>query len=686
MFLKRMLISMLVCFVGYLQVNAQKLKFGEVPISDLKMEVYEKDSSANAVVLFDVTEAFINEEFVIQMQRHVRIKILTDNGLTEGDISLAFRHDDPEQRISKLDVRTYNLTESGKVEKSKLGKKDKYLEKTSDNWSELKFVVPNLKKGSVFEYKYKWTSESIHDLGSWYFQRNIPVKWSEYQVKIPEWFKFMIYKRSYHDFFVDTQGLYNGKATITYRETEYIQRGNAIRATEGKSYLKAMVIDYLGTEYHWVLKDLPAIENEPYMKAKSDYYASVHFQLSRVQFPNSVPENVLNTWSALAEALEKNDLFGERINESRFFKGKINDLLSDSLSETEKLGLIYDHVQKKIEWDNKYRLFAYRNLQDIYESGSGNSSEINLTLIKMLKEVGFKAYPVIISTRSNGEIIDLYPITSQFNHTLISVEVDGKTYLIDATKKGMPFSLLPAEVMNEKGLLIDGSNSRWVTVKSNTKNRHTKVLNYEIDENGNAKGVLDCFMTGQFSYLAKKEIDFLGDQNPYAGNGDVSIFDKRIEDFLIDSVSISEIGNEGAIKYKAHFQLNELASLDEEIVYLNPNVVNSGFENLFKLQNRNYPVDYEFPFSNKLTINITIPQDWQVDEIPKSVLHRLKNRDGEFRRLIQAEGDRITILYSLRINKQRIMPEDYKNLKAMYDLMEKTLNEKITLKRVINEL
>ena len=65
---------------------AQKspLKFGVIPLEDLKMTVYDKDTSASAVVLADYGEAYIRVTSVSAMlnfDRHVRIKILKKDGL-----------------------------------------------------------------------------------------------------------------------------------------------------------------------------------------------------------------------------------------------------------------------------------------------------------------------------------------------------------------------------------------------------------------------------------------------------------------------------------------------------------------------------------------------------------------------------------------------------------------------------
>ena len=66
---------------------AQSYKFGKIPDHQLAMELYEKDSTASAVVLFDVGNAEIDykqSNLKLEVSRHTRIKIFNDDALDLG--------------------------------------------------------------------------------------------------------------------------------------------------------------------------------------------------------------------------------------------------------------------------------------------------------------------------------------------------------------------------------------------------------------------------------------------------------------------------------------------------------------------------------------------------------------------------------------------------------------------------
>lgn len=656
-------------------IIAQQQDFGDVSKEMLEMEVYEKDSTANAVVLFDVAEATIDENLEVIMKRHVRLKILTDDGLSYGDISLRFLPNDGRQEINDIKAQTYNLSESGKIEKEKLGRRDKFENEISETVSEIKFVAPKLKKGSIFEYEYEWKSSTVYDLPDRYFQRSIPVVWNDYRVKVPEWFTYVIVKRSYYDFHVDEQTIYEDRATVRYKVYTGRPLDNNLASRSERQEFRTERFNYSGTEYYWAMKDLPAIKKEPFMKTEDDYYAQVRFQLSRVELPNSKPENVLNTWPRLVSALEDNGDFGKRIDGNKFLKGTISPLTKGKSTELEKMTTIYDHLKKKVSWDGSYRLLADEKFEDVYESGTGSSAEINLSLVQMLREAGLNSSPVILSTRNNGEIIDLYPITTQFNHVITYAEADGNAYLLDATDKDRPFTLLPPNVMNGKGLQVDGDKSRWITLASSTLNRSKQMMNIVLDESGNMEGTLEAVKEGQLSVEPVKAMKKGGEERK-------KYILSNYKGLNIDSVSVRETDTPEKISYKAYLDLPNYLNLNSDVAYLKPLVFDSEFRQAFSLKDRKYPVDYEYPFSRSYITNITIPENWTLEESPKSVLHVLKKRNGEFKRLVQVNGNIITILYSLTIVDSRFMPEDYADLKAMYDLMNKSMNERFVLKKV----
>tara|TARA_R110001599_G_scaffold84130_1_gene226567 strand:- start:55339 stop:57312 length:1974 start_codon:yes stop_codon:yes gene_type:complete len=641
----------------YLQIFAvgQQQDFGDISRAMLEMEVYEKDSTADAVVLFDVGEVYVTEKLEVNYERHIRIKILTDKGLDAGDISISFRDDFPEQEIKGIKAESQYIDENGKVIKTKVGRRDRFENKISDTWKEVKFTIPGLRKGSVLEYRYEMKSESAIDIPDWYFQKQYPVIWSEYTLSIPEWFDYLTYTRGYHPFYVNEEEPYNEIANNSW----------------GGGF------GYSGTKYHYIMKDVPAIEAEPFMKAKVDYLAQIRFQLASYKFPTSARESVLNSWATVLEAINDSDNYGKRLKSSSLLKEKTYDAIEGTETELDKMIAIYDHVSSVMDWNEDHRFYIEEDLDKIYKKGTGNGSEINLILTQMLKEAGINAKPVAISTTNNGEIIGIYPLDNQFNHTITKVVIDDKVYLLDAKNEKRPYTLLPSSAINGKGFVINENNKiEWIDLKNNSDNRLVNFVNVSINEDGEITGNLQSKNYGYLGYLYK---EILSQEDSVMSKEVEEVVFTNADNLKIDSVHVDE-ETVNEFSYSVDFRLETDNS--ENVIYLNPMLIEAITENPFKKKTRTYPIDYDYTFNKRVIINFEIPEGWEIAEYPESRGYKLTKNAGGYVRLVQVSGNKLTVRYDYIISRKRLLPTEYDELRFMYDGIVKDNTERVVIKKV----
>ncbi|RNC79600.1 MAG: DUF3857 domain-containing protein [Balneola sp.] len=643
---------------------SQTFKFGDIPQEHLEMEVYDKDSTASAVILFSNGETdltYRNEEFMLTIKRHVRIKILTDEGLDEGDISIRFRNKNsssPEE-INNIKATSYFLDENGKLNKENIGRRDRFTEELSEYASAVKFTMPNLRKGSVFEYSYELVSNNPLNFPDWVFQGDIPVMWSEYTAKIPEWFSFLTVSRGFHRYAVNEQKTYND-----YFSLRSIYMGDTSER-----------IEFKGTEYRYAMKDLPAIKSEPYMKTSLDYLSHIRYKLASIQMPNSMVDNYMTSWRGLVNGMLENGDYGRRLN-GRWVGREVAGLVDDADSDLHKMVKVYNHVSSVMDWNENYGLWPNKKLEDVYEEGTGNGAAINLVLVDFLRAVGLEAHPVMISTRSHGEVIRTFPGSIQFNHTIVYAEVDGIYHLLDAKDDYLPYNLLHPEDLNGEGLLVYPNEELWVPIDNKSTSSEVCRVNVQITDSG-IKGSLKLTNKGYFAYNRRQQIDY--------EELEKSVKQEILgapDSYMIDSVSISKDVLDESFDLEVDFRIDKNMHVD--VLYINPMVI-GGRENPFKKEDRSFPVDYNYPFSENLVYSMTLPEGWVVDELPQSVVHRLPDNTAEFRRLIQANGNTIMMNYIFRIKKYRFMPGEYDELKKMYDQMTAMLDANIVLKKQTNE-
>ena len=112
---KIILILIVSVLFDYSFAQKGKVKFGKVTEDELKMEYYEKDSSANAVVLYDYGKAYFQRGIIIE--RHKIIKILKDEGKIYADFGIPiFNVSYYPLRFMSFKASTYNYEKENIVE------------------------------------------------------------------------------------------------------------------------------------------------------------------------------------------------------------------------------------------------------------------------------------------------------------------------------------------------------------------------------------------------------------------------------------------------------------------------------------------------------------------------------------------------------------------------------------------
>jgi hypothetical protein len=104
--------------------------------------------------------------------------------------------------------------------------------------------------------------------------------------------------------------------------------------------------------------------------------------------------------------------------------------------------------------------------------------------------------------------------------------------------------------------------------------------------------------------------------------------------------------------------------------------------NPFKQENREYPVDYGFPFMDKYAINIQIPEGYKVETLPASSVVAMEDNLGNFKFMTSQNGNTIQLSAMVQMNSAIISSEYYPTLKEFYQKMIDKQNEKIILTKI----
>ncbi|MEQ9425006.1 MAG: DUF3857 domain-containing protein [Cyclobacteriaceae bacterium] len=662
---KIILLAIMIWASNSLIAQKSPFKFGKVSEVELAMESYPYDEEASAAILGDFGESkFIynkDKGFQIEFEREVRVKIFDKNGYDQADVSINYYDAGGygKEEISLIKGFSYNLV-NGKVVKEKLSKDAVFQEQLSENWFRTKFTLPNVKEGTVIEYSYKITSDYFQNLREWEFQKDIPVLISEYRVTIPEYYDYQLIAQGNHPFTVRDNKPLTEK--FEYEYTSVPGKVLSARTAELESNSKY---------YRWVVENVPAIKTETYMTTVSDYSTKIGFQLVGRKYPGQPYDNLAITYGSFNRTMWEREAYGKRLERLDFLQADIAGLKKEDPSKTAVA--IYEHIRTTINWNDQYGVFPQQNLQKTYKDEQGSVADINMLLVASFRAGGLNAYPVIVSTRSNGKPHPQYPSLERFNYTVASVEIDGNVLLADASAKIYPFGTLPERCLNGRGWQVNDKGGQWVELQNNAVNESLYRISLILGDDG--------LVTSDVQ-IENKGYQAIETRRSFLKDGEEEYFSEIASSIAPWTMASNEVENDDNI-YGSLIEKYTLESGVESagLIYLNPFVAGVIGENPFRSETRSFPIDMETRLKRQHMIEIEIPDGYMVEELPESIVLRLPNKAGSFQYRSSSFGNKISIVSSVSIEKLYHLPGDYPGLKQFFDRVIAKQAEQIVLKK-----
>ncbi len=660
-------------FLNPLKIVAQKdpVSFGEVDIKDVTSKAYDKDLNAEAVILCDYGKTDFqyieNKGFVRIIHRHTRIKVLKTSGINRGTVEVHYFLDKTDnEKISNIKGATYN-EKDGKIIKAKLEKEAIFDTKLNEDYGELKFSLPNVKEGSVFEYSYQITSP--FGLRPWQFQHDIPIVWSEFRLSIPEYFNYVQISQGFRAFDINERG--KQANSINYVE----RSGNVGQA---RTTVTPHQVDFQDGSYRWVMKDIPAFKNEKFITTPQDYVCKIDFQLSSTNFPGEGLNNIMGTWDKLKKNLYENEKFGGYLNKRGAIKTLTASLIEGKTNPKEKMNIIYNYIGNTIQYDEAADyIYTSQSAKQLLETKKGSSSEINLLLVMMLKEAGLEVLPILSSTRSHGKVNTTYPMISKFNYVTAYVKIEKEEHVLDATDPMRPVDMVNSFALNGYGLIIDkGADPLWISTQNVTKTSDITICNLNINDEGNINGKIITQHKGYAALRLRRKL-IKKEKNTEITSSEADEDNLEIKNNTYKNINEFEKPLEGEAKYET----SDFAQVNGDFIYITPMVKFQKKENPLKQEERLFPVDFTYPYEDSYYMTYTIHENYKIEEVPKSMRMQWEDGSVKFEFLAQAMENKVQVVSKLIMNKAVFQPEEYKHLREMFTKLVSKHSEQIVLKK-----
>ena len=628
--------------------SAQKVlpDFGKIEMADLQLKSCSFEPDADAMKLFETQEIeFDLSQYAsrLRTEKRVRIKIFNEKGYKYATIHIPYFSKKRVTKFKDLSGVIYSLDSSGKINIQKLEKKDFFKEKAEDKLGVINFTFPNVKSGSVIEFRFTKIEKDVLQIDPWIIQDEIPTAYAVTTLITPS---FSRVKEK-----VFGEDSINQKVELK---------------KQGYSSLSKRIYDK---------ENIKSFRPEPFMSSYNDNLLKVVFLLiPESNFFLDILTSPQSVWSLAGHTLMKSPNFGGQIK--KIIPG--TETLIDSAKRISKIAdrvrFIYEAVKQKIPDKAEQTLYP-NDLTEAWTNKTGNTAEINLILLNLLKKAEVNCYPLLVSTREHGKVSTDFPSIGQLNGIDVLASDSGKIYLLDASLKFQSYQNPPFNILNRQAFLLGADTMQWVMIEDDRPLLRQNINVYAVmNEEGKIKGNAAIF---NYDYAKSYILDSTLQDEEEKEN---KFFDKKPEGLKILSVK-QENAEDDYNPLVEKVEFNYEPQQTDKFYFINPQFISFQKENPFILENRNSDIDFGCKQKLSLTLTLEIPPAYEIDHLPKSIIVRAPDTSFIFKRIISYDSEQILYSQTFEINQPIFYKEEYAAVQEFFKRAYALMAEEIILKK-----
>lgn len=262
----------------------------------------------------------------------------------------------------------------------------------------------------------------------------------------------------------------------------------------------------------------------------------------------------------------------------------------------------------------------------VFDQRFGDCKDKSLLLCELLKLKGLEAFPVLVNTVWRNKLTNESPSIQAFNHCVVQLKVDGRTYYVDPTINNQGGDLESNYFPSYgKGLVVSETSRDLIDLPSPVASEISEVQTFEVSSlegeailnvrttytGSEADHIRSEFLKNSLESVQKNYLTFYGNLYP-----DIEIHEPIATK---DDRSGNMFSVEENYRIPTFWQQSETA---EELMFCD--VYPQSLENYFsvsKSSQRAAPYRLNYPVSYHHSIHIRLPEEWTVepeDEIIES--------------------------------------------------------------------
>ena len=398
---------------------------------------------------------------------------------------------------------------------------------------------------------------------------------------------------------------------------------------------------------------------EDYMPNSVDHVEYLHF-------------STIKDWNDIS--IWYSDLVRSRIEINTKVEEEFNKLFPNGykqLSEDERAKIIYNYITSNFNYSYvsfKQSGFIPQKPAKTINTSLGDCKDFSTLFVTLAKMAELKSNLVLVLTSDYGRNNLVLPSTD-FNHCIVKVMIDGKPQFLELTSKYLPYKTLPTSLRGATALEIplasENLKKTYDLIHLDDANRiksHVEnlvVLNVtedhmNLDITTEVKGHNVSYYNEVFSEPNAEVIK---------NNMTDDYKAKLIDDFTLNEISeIKKDDETASVSFVSDLTLNKKMSSIGSIKILQLPIISHPYENsIIQLEERNYMIDYiQYETVDKYNTQyiIEIKEEESFVEIPESKSFKFKNHEYSIN-YETPKPNKLVVTIDCTTPFDNINPEDY---------------------------
>ena len=639
--------------------NNVNMKFGKPTTEEMQMTVYETDPNAEAVVLCRLTDVEYTIQtisYLVDYHEKCRIKVLKPGGARFAKVVVPYQMNmSVGNNISGLRASFMTIPMDRGSGSSSFQEQDgpmsdgifgtdgdemvEDIKATAFNMEGGKVVKTSLKKSDIVKTKideqnylveFTVPNVKVGTVIEYEYKIHSQLFWQlrdwYAQCEIPVVFaKLDMNIPNYLIFNIEDHGIQRLTYTCTVGSLKY--------KLESDPLANPMTVNT--NHYVYIGRDLIGMPKDDYVWNVQDHWAGITAELRTYRLRGMSQMDYAKTWEQIDAMILDSDDLGIHLNDHSPLANELKEAKTETIADLrERVSAVYQLVMSKVKWNGKYELSPALTSETL-KKGEGSNADINLLLIQSLHDVGLTAAPVMLRTRDLGLLPYNFPSISKLSTFVVGVSMPtgGNVYL-DASSKDGRLNALPDVMLVERARLVQkGKKGEWVNLQKVSKSETSTIIDAKLSADG--------MLTGKQTTRS-----VVGDYKSPLTETD---FTKK------GQVTDGQIS---------------ICPFPDKLI-----------ENPFTAETRKMPVEFPCVASNRVVINITLPEGYAMDGGLRNTTVTTPDKGVEGRILTTSSEGRVQLSCQFNINKLSHSEKNYADLRQIFDMLSTYTSEQLKIKK-----